>query len=79
MMLEKKDLIITQGEMLLSLDSLLSLRNLAQDLVNQQYLSQLKTLKKHLIEVLKIFVHWFYVGDVRSHHLTRFHNQFRGA
>ena len=77
MMLEKKDLIITQGEMLLSLDSLLSLRNLAQDLVNQQYLSQLKTLKKHLIEVLKIFVHWFYVGDVRSHHLTRFHNQFR--
>lgn len=75
--LEKKELQITQAEMLLSLDSLLSLRNLAQDLVNQQFLSQLKPLKKHLIEVLKLFIHWFYVGDTRSHQLTQFHNQFR--
>lgn len=77
LIVEKNEAQLTQSDMLLSLDALLSLRNLAQDLTNQQYLSQLKLLKKHLIEALKIFIQWFYIGDMKSYQLNQFHSQFR--
>lgn len=59
----------------LSLDCLLSLRNLAQDLPNHQWLSQVKLMKKYLVEVLKFLSGWFY-NNAKIYSLMSFENQF---
>lgn len=68
---------VSQHLMLLSLDSLLSLRNLVQDLENQQWLSQLKSLKRHLVEVLRFYLQWFHYPGTQVYKLKQYHNQFR--
>jgi chromatin structure-remodeling complex subunit RSC9 len=64
-----------QENLTLSLDCLLSLRNLAQDLHNQQWLSQIKSLKKYLIEVLRFLTNWFY-QNIKIYSLIQYENQF---
>lgn len=49
-----------------SLDSLLTLRNASQDLINQQWLSLVKNLKKNIITVLKTLIGWYYLGTTDS-------------
>lgn len=65
------------GDLSLSLNSLLSLRNLAQDLSNQQWLSQVKSLKKNLVEVLKFFINWFYKGGCNTYKLQKYNDLFK--
>lgn len=45
-----------------SLDALLALRNASQDLINQQWLSQVKNLKKIILKVLKLLIGWIVDG-----------------
>lgn len=60
-----------------SLNSLLTIRNLIQDLHNQQWLSQVKHFKAHLIEVLKLLSDWLYFPASNDHYaLNQFINQF---
>lgn len=77
---EKKYDLINQNIMTYSLDSLLTLRNLSQDLSNQQWLSQIPSFKKSLIELLKFLANWFYHPqgkEVTS--LMKYDNQFLEA
>ncbi|CAI5757804.1 unnamed protein product [Candida verbasci] len=71
---------LDQDILTFSLDSLLTLRNLAQDIYNQQWLSQLPNFKKNLIDILKILYHWFYNKDfynqITYNELIKFDNQF---
>lgn len=67
----------SQSEMLRSIDCLLSLRNLVQDLINQQWLSQVKGLRSHLAEILKFLCQWFYGAGAKPYHLMPFNDQFR--
>ena len=67
----------SQSEMLRSIDCLLSLRNLVQDLSNQQWLSQVKGLRSHLAEILKFLCQWFYGAGAKPYHLIPFNDQFR--
>lgn len=77
LIVESKAKDVTHRQLALSLDSLLTLRNLAQDLGNQQWLSQVKTLKKSIVEVLKFFIHWFYQPYKRDFGLVQFNNVFK--
>ncbi|KAG7196176.1 Chromatin structure-remodeling complex protein rsc9 [Scheffersomyces spartinae] len=77
LIIENKAKDVTHKQLALSLDSLLTLRNLAQDLGNQQWLSQVKTLKKSIVEVLKFFIHWFYQPYKRDFCMVQFDNLFR--
>ncbi|KAG2735730.1 hypothetical protein G9P44_001944 [Scheffersomyces stipitis] len=79
LILEKKPHKVSDEIMAMSLDSLLTLRNSAQDLPNQQWLAQVKPLKKSLVEVSKFLFNWFYHDDVQSYHLIRLDNQFKEA
>ncbi|MCP8717381.1 MAG: hypothetical protein M5E90_08160 [Asgard group archaeon] len=77
---EKKYDLIDQNVMTFSLDALLTLRNLAQDLNNQQWLSQIPSFKKSLTELLKFLTNWFYHPhgkEVSS--LMKYDNQFSEA
>ncbi|CUM67418.1 uncharacterized protein PRCAT00005112001 [Priceomyces carsonii] len=75
LLLDRKE--ISQKMMLLSLDSILTLRNAAQDLGNQQWLSEITSLRKSIVEVLKFFVGWFYKDTSKSYQLQQFSDQFR--
>ncbi|ODV81408.1 uncharacterized protein CANTADRAFT_43558 [Suhomyces tanzawaensis NRRL Y-17324] len=77
--LEQKPNKVNQTAISFSLDSLLTLRNLSQDLSNQQWLSQIKPLKKHIIEVLRFLLNWFYVESHQIHSLKVYENQFKEA
>lgn len=68
---------VDEKVMLLSAESLLSLRNAAQDLHNQQWLSQMPGLRRHLAEALKFLVTWFSVSALQqSKRLQRFGSIF---
>lgn len=73
--IEKKYSSLTQENLSIGIDCLLTLRNLAQDLHNQQWLSQIKSLKKYLIEVLKFLSNWFY-HSITEYELSNYTNQF---
>ncbi|KAK6460913.1 chromatin remodeling protein [Scheffersomyces coipomensis] len=75
--LEKKFDKIKQENITFSIDALLTLRNSVQDLSNQQWLAQVKTFKKSIVEVLKFFYNWFYNDNLQSYSLKRFDNQFK--
>ncbi|KAK6454108.1 chromatin remodeling protein [Scheffersomyces xylosifermentans] len=79
LIIEKKSHKVTQDLISFSIDALLTLRNSAQDLPNQQWLAQIKPFKKSLIEVSKFLVNWFYHDDFQVHHLRQFDNQFHEA
>ncbi|KAG2731552.1 hypothetical protein G9P44_005139 [Scheffersomyces stipitis] len=66
LILEKKPHKVSDEIMAMSLDSLLTLRNSAQDLPNQQWLAQVKPLKKSLVEVSKFLFNWFYHDDFKE-------------
>lgn len=70
--------IVSAHTISLSSDALLTLRNLAQDLHNQQWLSQLTTFKKTLIDVLRFFSRFFYTADPEpvSLRLRQFEDNF---
>lgn len=57
---------VTSALIRTSLEALLTLRNAAQDIDNQQWLSQVKSLRKHMVDVLKLFVGWFYTGSIKQ-------------
>ncbi|CCE82356.1 Piso0_002079 [Millerozyma farinosa CBS 7064] len=76
-LVEDKTMNITPDIMSRCLDSLLTLRNLAQDLINQQWLSQSKTLKRYLIDAMKFYIYWFYSAKDKSQSLRAYHDQFR--
>ncbi|KAL6453483.1 LOW QUALITY PROTEIN: RSC9 Chromatin structure-remodeling complex subunit RSC9 [Candida maltosa Xu316] len=78
---EKKPELVTQDIMTFSLDSLLTLRNLSQDLVNQQWLSQVTSFKKSLVESVKFLSNWFYhpQGREAGDKLYKFDSQFAEA
>lgn len=57
---EGKSQDVTLSMMLLSVESLLSLRNAVQDLPNQQWLCQIKSFRKYAVEALKFLTGWFY-------------------
>ncbi|RCK55576.1 Chromatin structure-remodeling complex subunit RSC9 [Candida viswanathii] len=77
---EKRYDLVDQNTMTYSLDALLTLRNLAQDLSNQQWLSQIPSFKKNLLELLKFLTNWFYHPqgkEVTS--ILKYDNQFAEA
>lgn len=60
-----------------SLNAILTIRNLVQDLSNQQWLSQIKVFKSHLIEVLRFLTNWFYTDAPDTQYfLNQYMNQF---
>lgn len=73
-MLQPETEAVRPAVVLLAVESLLSLRNAAQDLHNQQWLSQQKALRRHAGEVLRFLVAWFYLPHTaaaarwRQHH-----------
>lgn len=67
---------VTRAQISQSCDALLSLRNLCQDLINQQWLSQSKAFKKHATEVVKFCSGWLYGFTVHEPHLQPFENEF---
>lgn len=79
LILEKNDKLVTQRLMTHSLDALLILRNSAQDLANQQWLSQVGNLKKQLVDILKILSDWFFKPGAQFNELAPFENQFAEA
>lgn len=78
LIVEEKQALVTAEMMLELLDCLLLLRNCAQDLENQRWLSQLKLFKKSVVEVLRFLTQWFFHA-VRNRHLRRLENQFYEA
>lgn len=60
LILDGKLNVLTPSVVSLSVEAITTLRNAAQDLPNQQWLSQLKHFKKYLVEALKILIGWFY-------------------
>ncbi|KAK6198735.1 chromatin remodeling protein [Scheffersomyces amazonensis] len=76
---EKKFNKVKQDHIGFSLDSLLTLRNSVQDLHNQQWLAEVKTFKKSIIEVIKFLSNWFYNGTYHSYSLSQYDNQFKEA
>lgn len=69
---------LTAKQLTLSLEALITLRNSVQDIDNQQWLSQVKHLKKHLVEILKLFVGWFYTNTLtQSYHIASFNNLWK--
>lgn len=75
LIVEQKEDKVTLEMVSLLLDCLLSLRNCAQDLSNQQWLSQVKGLRKLLVEVLRFLSNWFFQGQ-QSAALKKYDNQF---
>lgn len=74
---EKKFDLLTQDILTFSLDSVLTLRNLSQDLPNQQWLSQIPSFKKNLIELIKFLTNWFYQpGGNQIPQFEKYNNQF---
>lgn len=59
----------------LSLNSLLSIRNLIQDLENQQYLSEVENIKGQLILTLKFLNDWFFQSDGKKFPLIQYENE----
>ena len=57
-----------------SVESLLSLRNAVQDLVNQQWLCQIASFRKHALIALKFFTEWFYTGAYFKKYLLMEHD-----
>lgn len=77
---EKKISLVDLDAINFSLDSLLTLRNLAQELTNQHWLSQLKHFKKSLVDILKFLHGWFFnEASSLNYHLKQFENQFKEA
>lgn len=65
---------------LLAVESLLSLRNAAQDLHNQQWLSQQKHFRRHASEVLRFLVTWFYAPQsTAASRWGQYHELFQEA
>ena len=75
----KKFDLVNQSMFTHSLDALLTLRNSVQDLSNQQWLSQVASFKKQLIEILKILSGWFFQPGKQISELTNFEDQFSEA
>ncbi|CAH2355934.1 chromatin structure-remodeling complex subunit Rsc9p [[Candida] railenensis] len=71
---------ISEMELTFALDSVLTLRNASQDLINQQWLSQVKNLKKTIVTVLKQLVNWLLLGKDLSvsvlSNINRYHEVF---
>lgn len=65
---------ITNESMILSANCALSIRNLIQDLTNQQWYSQIYEFKQDLVEVLEFLINWFYTK--KSTKLLSFNDQF---
>ncbi|KAG7661055.1 RSC9 [[Candida] subhashii] len=76
---EKKYEQVTQDLLTFSLDSLLTLRNSAQDLHNQQWLSQIKSFKKNVLDALKFLSNWFYQPNFQIPQLKQYDSQFSEA
>lgn len=75
---EKSSGKLTSKQLTLSLEALITLRNAVQDIDNQQWLSQVKYLKKHLVEILKLFVGWFYTNTLsQNYHIASFNNLWK--
>lgn len=65
---------------LLAVESLLSLRNAAQDLHNQQWLSQQALFRRHAGEVLRFLVAWFYAPQPdAAYRWGQYHELFQEA
>lgn len=79
LIVEKKAKKVTQAILVLSLDALLTLRNLVQDLANQQWLSQIKNFKKNITEALRFLTNWFFHNNGHYYQLQQFDNQFKEA
>lgn len=79
LIVEKKAKKVTQDILVLSLDALLTLRNLVQDLANQQWLSQIKNFKKNITEALRFLTNWFFHNNGHYYQLQQFDNQFKEA
>lgn len=79
LILEGEENKVTSKIINLSQDSLIVLRNATQDLDNQQWLSQVKNFKKHIVEVLKLLVSWIYSSEIKSYHLSTFQDLWNEA
>ncbi|KAI5954759.1 RSC9 [Candida theae] len=73
---DKKYCSVNQSTLTHSLDALLTLRNSAQDLSNQQWLSQITGFKKQLIDILKFLSGWFFQPAKKIDELVGFEDQF---
>lgn len=67
---------VTRAQISQSCDALLSLRNLCQDVNNQQWLSQSKAFKKHATEVVRFCGSWLYGSTEHQPHLEPFENEY---
>lgn len=76
---DKKFDLVNQSMMTHSLDALLTLRNSVQDLSNQQWLSQVASFKKQLIEILRILSNWFFQPGKQIKELVNIEDQFAEA
>ncbi|KAI5960386.1 RSC9 [Candida pseudojiufengensis] len=76
---DKKYNLINQNIMRHSLDALVTLRNSAQDLQNQQWLSQVPNFKKQLTEILKFLYNWNYTAGFKILELIEFDDEFYEA
>lgn len=75
---EQRTAELTLSMVSLSVESLLSLRNAAQDLQNQQWLCQIKSFRKYAVEALKFLTGWFYTTQQgKNYHLSEFNELFR--
>lgn len=68
---------VTFEKLNMSIDSLLTLRNLVQDLINQHWLSQIETFKDDVTIVLKFFYDWSFSDKYRTFELVKFENYFK--
>lgn len=62
-----------------SLNALLTLRNLAQELDNQQWLSQIPEFKQYMIDVLTFLNDYFFTTGYSNYKLSQFDNSFTEA
>ncbi|KAI5969128.1 RSC9 [Candida margitis] len=76
---DKKYELVDQSMITHSLDALLTLRNSVQDLSNQQWLSQIPSFKKQVIDILKILSGWFFQAGKQIKELVNFEDQFSEA
>lgn len=65
---------ISNESMILSANCALAIRNLIQDLTNQQWCSQIYEFKQDLVEILEFLINWFY--NEKSTSLLPFNDQF---
>lgn len=76
---DKKYNLVNQSMLTHSLDALLTLRNSVQDLSNQQWLSQIGSFKKQLIDILKFLSSWLFLSGKKINELSGFEDQFSEA